>query len=215
MQGGQNYHQSPLSPPAHQQQQQQYHNGGYSNQPSYPQTQYQSYQQPQSQSQSYPHPQQQQYQQQPPSNYQRQISHQSQYPSAQRFTNPDPTFLRQTTPQYLQPGSQERGKSPSCTTAFSGGISVGAKPPVANPYSNPLDNFEVSVPPHGRGANARGWSHVNKPTPVQSGYVQPQYNQRPLQQQQYVQSNPDKQSVLVTNTYTYQVRTHFCSFTLT
>lgn len=101
------------------------------------------------------------YQQQPlQPNYQHQISERSQYPSAQQFNEPDPTYMRQGTPSYLQ--SPPPAKPPSCTAAFAGGVSVKNKP----------------VAPDNR------WSHVQPAKPVQSGYIQSQFNQQPASQYQ-------------------------------
>lgn len=98
--------------------------------------------------------------------YKRQISERSQYPTNQTFAEPEPTYMKQQTPSYLQ--SPPPAKPSSCTAAFSGGIPVGQKKPFA---------------PDNR------WSHVTPAQPVRSGYVQPtQYNQSPSTQ--YHQTQP-------------------------
>lgn len=98
--------------------------------------------------------------------YKRQISERSQYPTNQTFAEPEPTYMKQQTPSYLQ--SPPPAKPSSCTAAFAGGISVGQKKPCA---------------PDNR------WSHVTPAQPVRSGYVQQtQYNQSPSTQ--YHQSQP-------------------------
>ncbi|XP_055315458.1 putative mediator of RNA polymerase II transcription subunit 26 isoform X2 [Sitodiplosis mosellana] len=90
--------------------------------------------------------------------YQRQISEKSQYPCGQDFNSPDPTYLRQSTPSYL-PTQQQSNKPPSCTAAFTGGISVGNKA-------------------QAQAKNQGNWSHVQPSRPVHVGYVQPQYNKQ-------------------------------------
>lgn len=54
---------------------------------------------------------------------------------------------------------QQNVKPPSCTAAFTGGISIGNKA-------------------QDQAKNQGNWSHVQPPRPVHSGYVQPQYNQQ-------------------------------------
>lgn len=102
--------------------------------------------------------------------------------------------------------TQQSTKPPSCTTAFTGGISVGNKAQAHSPSQSQAQNFP-------------NWSHVQPSKPVHSGYVQPQYNQQ--SSQPYYQSEPayavnQNQNQ---NQYQPQVRSHltfvrFCSSTV-
>ncbi|XP_031620161.1 putative mediator of RNA polymerase II transcription subunit 26 isoform X3 [Contarinia nasturtii] len=159
-----------------------YQNGGYKPSTQYrqpspavaPQTNYpgQSYQQ--SPSSNYPQSgyQQHQHQHQPP--YQQQQYQQPAYqqgyqgPISEKSQYPDPTYMSQSTPSYLQ--TQQNIKPPSCTAAFTGGISVG----------NKAQSQAQSQAPN--------WSHVQPSRPVHSGYVQPQYNQQQSSQPSFHQS---------------------------
>lgn len=142
-----------------------------------PQTGYQQpgYQQQIHRQPSYQQPQQQW--QQPYQGYQQQAPAQSQYPSAQNNYSSDQTdgqsHLRQSTPSHMP--AQHSAKPPSCTAAFTGGISTGNKA-----------SAKAQNPPN--------WSHVQPANPVHSGYVQPQYQQQQQQKQQqqppYYQSGP-------------------------
>lgn len=144
----QSYQQSPTSYPQsghqHQQHQQSAYQQQQHHQPVYHQGEQSGRVEPSQQQQAYQH----------------QIFNKYQYPSAQDFNSPDPTYMKQSTPSYLQ-SQQQTIKQPSCTTAFTGGISVGnkAQSQAANNPSN--------------------WSHVQSSRPVHSGYVQPQYSQQP------------------------------------
>lgn len=184
-------------PPQPAYQQQQPTNQSYHQTPSNYQN-YQNY----GQQQNYPAPRQQQLQQQ----YQ---------PQQQQYTNPDPTYMRQSTPSYLPPPPTNPVNKASCTTAFAGGLAVGNKPFNRPQYSNqqpaqvysnkspspsprylqqPPNPVQSPEPVPGR------WGPVKAATPVHSGYVQPQYNQR--------ESYPNPSSANV-NQYQQQVQSIF------
>lgn len=67
---------------------------------------------------------------------------------------------------YSQETNQTYTKPPSCTAAFSGGI---------------------SIKPQTVAQNNRNWSHVQPSKPVQSGFIQNQFNQNPYNQSPYNQ----------------------------
>jgi len=135
-----------------------YPQSGYQ-QPGYQQQHNQSqYQQPGFQRQGYQQP-----------GYQQQALPSTQ--SAQHIAGSDQTdnqsYIRQATPSYLP--AQQSGKPPSCTAAFTGGISVGNKAAT-------------------KAQNTSNWSHVQPSKPAHSGYVQPQYQQQSTQP--YYESEP-------------------------
>lgn len=78
-------------------------------------------------------------------------------------------------------------KPPSCTAAFTGGISIANKPPTPPAQS------------HGQ-HNTSNWSHVQPARPVHSGYVHPQYNQQSM----YSPSSYSSESANVVNQNQFQ-----------
>lgn len=88
---------------------------------------------------------------------------------------------------YLQ--SQPNTKPPSCTAAFTGGISVG------NKVHSQTQSQAANNPPN--------WSHVQPSRPVHSGYVQPQphYNQQQSSQPSFHQSESSTPYAVNQNQY--------------